>query len=192
MVRRNLAAQATAPPVPAAANAAAPTAPARSSTPDAEPPAPYIKQEPVDPLKLDLGTDELAFKAEVVPDVPSDDESEAGDPTALAAFDATLADDSAALIAPEPLSAQAKTVMIQAALRRICTAGAEGTAPGVWVPLVARLVTRGLRADPDAEEEAEAGEKRREGLRKILYEFVVADIGNRSVTCARSPARATC
>lgn len=107
----------------------------------------------------------------------SDNESEAGDPTAPAAFDLRLADDSAELIAPRPLSAETKSGMIQSALKRICAAGAEGSAPGVWVPLVARLVTRGLRSDP--EEDDEAGEERREALRQILFDFVVTDIGHR-------------
>lgn len=107
----------------------------------------------------------------------SDDESEAGDPTAPAVFDAHLEDDSADLIAPKPLSAEAKGEMVQLALKRICAAGAEGTAPGVWVPLVARLVTRGLRPDPN--EDDEAGGQRREALRQILFDFVVIDIGNR-------------
>ena len=47
--------------------AQAPAVPSRTATPESEA-ALYIKEEPIDPLKLDLGAEELAFKAEVVPE----------------------------------------------------------------------------------------------------------------------------
>lgn len=56
--------------------------------------------------------------------------------------------------------------MIKSALKRIGEAGLDGTGGerGIWVGLVTRLVTRGLRG-----EEAEEGEG--EGLREELLEF---------------------
>lgn len=68
MVRRNLALQAVAPPsVPTMPLAQAPAVPSRTATPEVDLRT-NVKEEPIDPLKLDLGAEELAFKAEVVPD----------------------------------------------------------------------------------------------------------------------------
>jgi symplekin len=71
-------------------------------------------------------------------------------------------------------------VMIQSAMRRIFAAGTDGAAPSIWVPLVARLITRGLKpVKGENEEEDELGDERREGLRRIMFEFVVADLHSR-------------
>lgn len=93
-------------------------------------------------------------------------------------FELDLADISADLVAPQLLSATAKTAMIESALRRICIAGSDGTAPTIWAPLVSRLITRGLNSD-----EEEGGDElaldRQESLRRIMFDFVVADLQSR-------------
>lgn len=93
-------------------------------------------------------------------------------------FELDLADISADLVAPLLLSAIAKTAMIESALRRICIAGSDGTAPTIWAPLVSRLITRGLNSDE--EDGDETAVDRRESLRGIMFDFVVADLQSRS------------
>lgn len=173
-------------------------APDQSLTGGFQPPQPpshvFVKGEPIDPLKLDLGAEELEMKAEVVPEAEvsriarlreserkltsfgaqSDHESEADDVQAVD-FDFDLAAEHSN--APKEISTGAKTAMIQSALRRICAAGTDGASPAVWVPLVARLITRGLQ--PEDEDDDEEARSRRDSLRQIVFDFVIADLQSR-------------
>lgn len=118
----------------------------------------------MDPLKADLGDEELHLKAEVAkPDPVQPASSETTGPVApLPSFTAaSLEDLSSDLLESARLtSAKARTAMVLAAVRRICDAGADGNAPAIWVPLVVRLITRGLASfaasassgDDDADE----------------------------------------
>lgn len=163
-----------------------------------------IKAEPIDPLNVDLGDEDLPD--EPMPDAslsgpqvnvrtplslpvflflpPSlsdpfifaffqDEDAGADEDADDFKFDETTGDAVSSLT----LSASAKTFMIESAIRRICTAGTEGSAPAVWVPLVSRLITRGLR--PEIGEGEGVGSERREALRKVMFEFVVEDMQTR-------------
>lgn len=68
--------------------------------------------------------------------------------------------------------------MIQSAMRRICAAGTDGASSAVWVPLVARLITRGLQPE-DGEQDDEDSSARRESFRQIMFDFVIADLQSR-------------
>lgn len=128
--------------------------------------------QPLDPVKQDLGEEELELKVEVVDDEANDDD-QAGDVSAQASgFTLELSDDVPTLTTPAALSSSTKTSMMESAIRRICAAGAEGSAPSIWISLVSRLVTRGL-----GEEEEEGG--RKESLRSIMFNFVIADVHSR-------------
>ncbi|ORY92427.1 Symplekin tight junction protein C terminal-domain-containing protein [Leucosporidium creatinivorum] len=143
--------------------------------PPPPPPQVFVKAEPVDPLKLDLGAEELDMKAEVVPEAESDHESEADDAQAVD-FDFDLAAEHSNT--PTELSTGAKTAMIQSAMRRICAAGTDGASPAVWVPLVARLITRGLQPEGEEDDDEEA-RTRRDSLRQIVFDFIIADLQSR-------------
>lgn len=111
----------------------------------------------------------------------SDHEDDAEDQQAVN-FDFNLAVEHAQDSTSLELSESAKTSMIQSAMRRICAAGTDGASPAVWVPLVARLVTRGLQSEGEGEGEGEGEEvanTRREALRQIIFEFIVADLQSR-------------
>lgn len=104
----------------------------------------------------------------------SDHESEADDVQAVD-FDFDLAAEHSNT--PKEISTSAKTAMIQSAMRRICAAGTDGASPAVWVPLVARLITRGLQ--PDDKDDDEEGRTRRDSLRQIVFDFIIADLHSR-------------
>lgn len=107
----------------------------------------------------------------------SDDESEVGD-NQVVEFDPVA--DSVDLLTPKAISANTKTSMIQSAIRRICAAGTEGAASSIWVPLVARLITRGLTIESDElADELDADNERGEALRSVMFDFVVADLQSR-------------
>ena len=93
-----------------------------------------------------------------------------------------LADDSAAVVAPQEMSEETKTAMMESAMRRLCAAGMEGASPLIWSPLVVRLITRGLCNTTEGEEENELAEGRREALRQIVFDFVIADLQSRFVS----------
>lgn len=76
--------------------------------------------------------------------------------------------DSALILEPLEITATARDLMLESTVRRICSTGIEVNAPAMWVPLVIRLITRGLGR---GEEEEDSREK----LRGVLFDFVVAD-----------------
>lgn len=91
-------------------------------------------------------------------------------------------EDGTDLVAPEEMSEETKTAMMESAMRRLCAAGMEGASPVIWSPLVVRLITRGLCDVPANGEEDELAEGRREALRQIIFDFVIADLQSRSVS----------
>ena len=115
------------------------------------------------------------------------DEDDAGDAQVPFNFSGLDADDSLDLVASSTLSESSKTFLIESAVRRIFAAGSDGAAPAVWVPLVSRLITRGLRPESD-DEDSVAGE-RREALRQVMFDFVVEDMQSRSVVVLVGGAR---
>lgn len=147
----------------------------------------YIKAEPIDPLKMDLGAEELDMKPEVAAEPEDEAESEAEEDQHAVAFSlAAVAGGGAGdqLDGAQELSSSAKTALVKSALKRICSAGTDGAAPAIWVPLAVRLVTRGLQISPEESEDEDHKrqvDERRDELRKILFEFVSVDIRNRCV-----------
>lgn len=91
-------------------------------------------------------------------------------------FDA--ADALEAPIEATEITDSARSLMLESTVRRLCSAGVDANAPSIWIPLVIRLITRGLR-----EEEVvvlvEGEEDQRESLRQILFNFIVADFQHR-------------
>lgn len=92
--------------------------------------------------------------------------------------------------------------MILSSLRRVCAAGADGASAAVWIPLVSRLITRGLEGAQAAQDEAgedEAGEdeaarseaeRRGEQLRQELFTFVTGDLQSRCASCLQGSVSA--
>ncbi|KAK4053378.1 hypothetical protein OIV83_001542 [Microbotryomycetes sp. JL201] len=155
----------------------------------------FIKAEPVDPLKMDLGAEELDMKPEVIsrPEDDHDDSDVEQDDHAVDFNFGTTGDndqfrremDGGANVVR--LSDKAKTMLVKNALRRICEAGTEGSAPAIWVPLVVRMATRGLVKETDEGDEASSSQDergmstRREELRQAVFDFIAADVRNRQV-----------
>lgn len=108
----------------------------------------------------------------------SEDEGEADNLQAAVDFDFDLTAEHATT--STEISNNAKTSMIQSAMRRICAAGTDGASSAIWVPLVVRLITRGLQPE-EGEEDDEITSDRRESLRQIMFDFVIADLRSRSV-----------
>lgn len=163
----------------------------------------------VDPLKLDLGEEELSIKAEVPPEPivrpisPSDmlsvaksflflslkpepEPEESTEDATLALSAALLAGSASADFDLEPLdlSSTAKHSLIYSTLKRICSAGSDGGVnERIWIPLVSRLITRGLESgvillgdQNESEQEQEVRRKRGERLREILFSYVTRDL----------------
>ncbi|BGO91177.1 hypothetical protein NBRC10512_005729 [Rhodotorula toruloides] len=144
----------------------------REGTPKPEAPA-------VDPLKLDLGADELDLKAEVPPEpAPEETEEEpidhnvAFEPVGVAGGDLELS-------APFEITTEARNTMILSSLKRVCAAGAGGASSALWVPLVSRLITRGLEGSDEGEPTEEAA-RRGEALREVLFSFIKGDLQTRT------------
>ncbi|GAA5993793.1 hypothetical protein JCM5350_007671 [Sporobolomyces pararoseus] len=141
----------------------------------------------VDPLKLDLGEEELSIKAEVPPEpIPEPEPEESTEDATLALSAALLAGSASADFDLEPLdlSSTAKHSLIYSTLKRICSAGSDGGVnERIWIPLVSRLITRGLESgvillgdQNESEQEQEARRKRGERLREILFSYVTRDL----------------
>ncbi|GAA5853597.1 hypothetical protein JCM9279_005069 [Rhodotorula babjevae] len=160
--------------------------------PDATP-APVI-----DPLKLDLGADELDLRAEVPPEPARAASEEADDAAAAADQAATFAATGLAtrpgagaadmdLAAPLELTLDARHAAVLSALRRVCAAGPDGASDKVWVPLVSRLITRGLEVEAEEGGAGEASEAERERarrkgdeMREVVFRFVAGDLQGRT------------
>ncbi|GAA5942275.1 hypothetical protein JCM10213_004118 [Rhodosporidiobolus nylandii] len=148
------------------------------AAPPATGPAPAI-----DPLKLDLGDDVLDIKAEVPPEpAPEPEAEEPVDQTvAFEPVGATLGDGE--LATPFELTVAARNSMIVSSLKRVCAAGPDGANSAVWVPLVSRMITRGLEVLEEEEEEAGKSDEvreRAEQLRTVVFDFVTEDLQSRT------------
>ncbi|BGO96476.1 hypothetical protein NBRC10513v2_003408 [Rhodotorula toruloides] len=144
----------------------------REGTPKPEAPA-------VDPLKLDLGADELDLKAEVPPE-PAPEETEEEPVDHNVAFEPVgMAGGDLELSAPFEITTEARNTMILSSLKRVCAAGADGASSALWVPLVSRLITRGLEGSDEGEPTEEAV-RRGEALREVLFNFIKGDLQTRT------------
>ncbi|GAA5991312.1 hypothetical protein JCM11641_002820 [Rhodosporidiobolus odoratus] len=149
-------------------------------------PVPSVASTPVaptiiDPLQLDLGDDVLSIKAEVPPEPVRDATEAEEEPVNLSvAFEPVNAQvGDGPLSAPLELSATAKEAMLLSTVRRVCTAGMEGARNEVWVPIISRLITRGLDRRGQAEGAANIADQV-ERLREVVWKFVVEDLQGRT------------
>ncbi|SCV67819.1 BQ2448_5430 [Microbotryum intermedium] len=157
------------------------------------------RYEVYDPLKIDLGDDELVLKTdepETTPlartnddikaprDEASDDEDEGGDDEdeddgalPIVEFDSALPSTTMKdLITSVEMTQQERDEYLVRSIRRLCKVGAEESGDELWISLVARLVTRGI--DGKGVQEDERGGLR-ERIREEMLEFVKEDPGNR-------------
>ncbi|GAA5843863.1 hypothetical protein JCM5353_007394 [Sporobolomyces roseus] len=139
----------------------------------------------MDPLKLDLGEEELNIKAEVPPEPIPEPEPEESTEDSLALSASLLAASTGTEFDSEPLdlSSSARHSLIYSTLKRICTAGNDGGVnEQIWIPLVSRLITRGLESgvaganDGECEEEKTERRVRGEKLREVLFGYVTRDL----------------
>lgn len=85
------------------------------------------------------------------------------------------------------LSEKARSRLLHSAVRRICAVGISSTAAvqagggdkDLWIQLISRLVTRGMVEEDGVESEDEAVAKEKNLIRKQIFDFVTADIGER-------------
>lgn len=138
---------------------------------------PKLESAMIDPL-LDMGDDELDIKPDAFIAGP-DDQEQSDDEGDAGGMEMDVLEDGTDLVAPEEMSEETKTAMMESAMRRLCAAGMEGASPVIWSPLVVRLITRGLCDVPANGEEDELAEGRREALRQIIFDFVIADLQSR-------------
>lgn len=134
---------------------------------------PKIEPVDADPLRMDLADEESEMKVDGLGGVEPADESDDE------AHELDQEEDLELALAPSETSDVTKTAMMESAMRRLCAAGMEGASTVIWTPLVARLITRGMRNDYDMAEDDEIAETRREALRQIVFDFVIADLQSR-------------
>ncbi|GAA5879509.1 hypothetical protein JCM3774_002703 [Rhodotorula dairenensis] len=149
----------------------------RSGMPSRESTPALLEETIIDPLKLDLGADELDMKSEVpVEAMPA--ENEAPVEVHEVAFDGDGQDGAALMVsAPYEPTVQARQALVVSALKRVCAAGAEGANAALWAPLLSRLISRGLE-DPDVP--ADQRRETSENLRQHLLSFVTANLQART------------
>lgn len=150
----------------------------RSTTPSREGTPMLSGPVVVDPLKLDLGADELDIKAEVPVEATPAEDDEVPAQVHEVAFDGDGQEAAVSLVsAPYELTLQARQALVLSALKRVCAAGADGANAALWAPLLSRLISRGLE-DPDAP--AEKRDETCEDLRRHLFSFITANLQTRT------------
>lgn len=157
-----------------------------------------------DPLKMELDEDDLEGRARDAEARENQDKAELA--AAEAEVEATVSSSTSMAAdrirnesekrtaTPEPvqsslLSSRMKTKLLHGAVGRICAVGISTTAAvrasggdqDLWIQLITRLVTRGLDGDAGGVQAPEAGSMKAEkdAIRKQMFDFVTADIGNR-------------
>ncbi|PCH44216.1 hypothetical protein WOLCODRAFT_138834 [Wolfiporia cocos MD-104 SS10] len=194
-------------PVPAAISGIlepqAPSAPSRPTTPSLSAAAPLIKDEPVDPLKMDIDEEEIEFEPERLNMELSGVPGTVPEYEAALDRDMDLAPDLTEFKLPPPkeLSDDDRNVIVRGSLGRIwdgakdlAFAEVSENAPGtpgteMWMLLIVRLVTR--VTDPVSSEDV-AERKSEEAmdvvsemyahqdrLRQTLCEYIMADFPGR-------------
>ena len=90
------------------------------------------------------------------------------------------------LAAPLELTLDARHAAVLSALKRVCAAGPDGASDKVWVPLVSRLITRGLEVEMGegeggvSEAEREKAARRGDEMREVVFRFVAGDLQGRT------------
>lgn len=170
--------------------------------PIAAPPPTQEEEEAIaqDPLKMELDEDDLEGRAR---DAEAREKQDKADQAAAEAEVEAATSMTAERIrneserrtaTPEPaqptlLSGKLKKKLLHGAVGRICAVGISTTAAvrasggdqDLWIQLITRLVTRGLDGDTAGTDMPEANSMKAEkdAIRKQMFDFVTADIGNR-------------
>ncbi|KAJ8094365.1 hypothetical protein PM082_010799 [Marasmius tenuissimus] len=176
--------------------------PQTSSTPP--PTAPPIKDEPVDPLQMDIDQDELEYEPDRLneelsrrlPQTETDVEpSLEAEPEDMKDIDPS----EFKLPAPDSLSESERTTLISKAVNRICDESVELGIPSIdsadvggptdaWMLLLVRMITRVSEPPSDLNDSAESeGESavtvfnydRQDRQRQILRDYIMADFPSR-------------
>ncbi|CAK5273974.1 unnamed protein product [Mycena citricolor] len=173
----------------------------RTSTPETHPStlAPVVvKDEPIDPLKMDIDEDELEYEPDKLNDELGDDDSKLtglGSDSKGLALASHLNPSSFQLPPPKDPSSTERTALIDTALTRICEAPldmgealppdsqqAGGHSPSeMWMLLVIRLVTRPVNPPLEDEESADQAASvvsltvSQDRLRQKLCDYIMTD-----------------
>ncbi|KAJ6518677.1 Symplekin tight junction protein C terminal-domain-containing protein [Mycena sanguinolenta] len=200
--------QAAAPAIPTAPRAARaiPTAPAaaRASTPEAQPPvtdAPVVKDEPVDPLQMDIDQDELEYEPDKLNEELSGDDGLGSGGSGAIDIDSVLANNMQLLDfklpPPKALSDEESVSLVRNSVARIWNGSddlksngealppdssqAGGHSPAeMWMLLLVRLVTRVVDPPPSPDESDDnvvVNEfyDRQDRLRQTLCDYIMSD-----------------
>ncbi|KAJ7355393.1 Symplekin tight junction protein C terminal-domain-containing protein [Mycena albidolilacea] len=200
--------QAPTPAIPTAPRAARaiPTGPAaaQTSTPEAQPPvpaAPVVKDEPVDPLQMDIDQDELEYEPDKLNEELSGDDL-AGGALGAVDIDSVLANNMQLLDfklpPPKELSDEERGSLVRNSVARIWdgfedlksngealppdSTQAGGHSPSeMWMLLIVRLVTRVVDPPSDSPEEGDDSVvlndfyDRQDRLRQTLCDYIMSD-----------------
>ncbi|WFD35494.1 hypothetical protein MCUN1_002350 [Malassezia cuniculi] len=143
---------------------------------EAEAPEPAKPAVPVDPLKMDVGDDELP------PAAPQEAQPAAAEPAAEAPL---VSLEHFRLPPPTPLADAEAQALIAESIVRICRTGADSRdIPGttdLWIMLVTRLATRGLDTStvPGGGEPPAAMLAQATRVRELLFQYVSQDFCRR-------------
>ncbi|KAI0072686.1 hypothetical protein K474DRAFT_1604648 [Panus rudis PR-1116 ss-1] len=180
--------------------AATAAAPVRSTTPTEEPP---VKEEPVDPLKMDIDDEEIEDPEKVAAEVSQPPDAAAEGEQALdKEMDLTLDLSEFKLPPPKELSTEERDALVKGSLIRIWDgaqdlaphgyqAEAHGSSPtDLWMLLIVRLVTRVAEPVPPVDAMDEDGDRsngdtdlslaaHQDRLRQTLCDYIMDDFPGR-------------
>ncbi|KAN0088491.1 Symplekin tight junction protein C terminal domain containing protein [Tylopilus felleus] len=164
---------------------------------------PPVKDEPVDPLKMDIDEEEMEYEPDRLNEALSGGEKVADEEEAVADLpEAALSLDLTDFKLPSPkdLSETDRLALMQGVVDRICDGGQEleetshtlsaGTfSDDMWILLIVRMITRVAEANPDAShgEDKSNGEEeqfaefssRQDKLRQALCDYIMLDFPSR-------------
>lgn len=157
-------------------------------------PEPVVKEEPLDPLKMDIDDDDLEYEPDklVISSAEADEAVEEQVKVLLDPSGFTLP-------APKDLSDSARNGLVRSAVTRIWDAGEESTSREVgiraasqvavglapeemWMLLVVRMISRGP-GSPSGNGDGRALVHnlafREDGMRQLLFDYLLGDFGAR-------------
>ncbi|KAK7030720.1 mitogen-activated protein kinase [Favolaschia claudopus] len=174
----------------------------RISTPDPQPVAPVVKEEPVDPLQMDIDQDELEYEPDKLNEELSGDNGVGGGGLGAIDIDSVLANNMQLLDfklpSPKELSDEDRASLVRNSVARIWNGSedlkssgealppdstqAGGHSPGeMWMLLIVRMVTRVVYPPPSSPEEGDDSAlvndfyDKRDRLRHTLCEYIMSD-----------------
>ncbi|KAG8745157.1 hypothetical protein FRC12_014635, partial [Ceratobasidium sp. 428] len=187
-----------APPLVAPAPQAPGPSPAQLESQTQPEPEPAVKEEPLDPLKMDIDDDDLEYEPDKLNVKPAADQEEDEQME-------TVPLDPGVFTLPQPkdLSDSARNGLVKSSVTRIWDAG-EGSTQGevgrvrgrggevglppeeMWMLVVVRMICRGAGGQTEGEDEGDGGRAlvqqgafREDAMRRMLLEYVLDDFGSR-------------